>query len=159
MKNTNQQYRNDHHKVTKLAKEEWDQTDTRLTKYDKNSERTSCWNYQPDIVHWEVSRNANCQSDIVWVKSDIVRWDRTLYVGRSLKTRFSPKILLFLPKFDSWAIGHQIGWNFNTMATSTQGTSYQKWFFSNPKIFLLIFGWTKKLKFLGVRRNPWNRRG
>jgi hypothetical protein len=69
-----------------------------------------------DIVHWEVSGNMNCKSDIVWVKSDIVwvrldivRWDRTLSIGRSLETRtvsrtlsvgrplqtrFSPKIPL-----------------------------------------------------------------
>jgi hypothetical protein len=41
MKNTNQQDKNDPHKVMKLAKEEWDQTDTRLAKYSQNSERTS----------------------------------------------------------------------------------------------------------------------
>jgi hypothetical protein len=38
MKNTNQHDRNDTHKVTKLAKEECDQTDTRLAKYGQNSE-------------------------------------------------------------------------------------------------------------------------
>jgi hypothetical protein len=37
MKNTNQQDRNDPHNITKLA-EEWDQMDTRLTKYDQNGE-------------------------------------------------------------------------------------------------------------------------
>jgi hypothetical protein len=41
MKNTNQWDRNDPHKVTKPAEEEWYQTDTRLVKYDQNSERTS----------------------------------------------------------------------------------------------------------------------
>jgi hypothetical protein len=41
MKNTNQQYINNPHKVTKLAEEEWDQMDTRLAKYGQNSERTS----------------------------------------------------------------------------------------------------------------------
>jgi hypothetical protein len=40
MENTSQQNRNDPHKVTKLAKEELDQTDTRLAKYGQNSERT-----------------------------------------------------------------------------------------------------------------------
>jgi hypothetical protein len=38
MKNTNQQDRNDPHKVTKLAKEEWDQTNTQLAKYGQNNE-------------------------------------------------------------------------------------------------------------------------
>jgi hypothetical protein len=38
IKNTNQQDRNNPHKVTKLAEEEWDQTDTRLAKYAQNSE-------------------------------------------------------------------------------------------------------------------------
>jgi hypothetical protein len=38
---TNQQDRNNAHKVTKLVEEEWDQTDTRLAKYGQNSERTS----------------------------------------------------------------------------------------------------------------------
>jgi hypothetical protein len=38
MKNTNQQERNDPHKVTKLEEEEWDQTNTRLAKYGQNSE-------------------------------------------------------------------------------------------------------------------------
>jgi hypothetical protein len=41
MKNTNQQNRNDPHKVMKPAEEEWDQTDTRLVKYGQNSEQTS----------------------------------------------------------------------------------------------------------------------
>jgi hypothetical protein len=38
MKNTNQQDINDPHKITKLAEEEWDQTDSRLEKYGQNSE-------------------------------------------------------------------------------------------------------------------------
>jgi hypothetical protein len=38
MKNTNQQDINDPHKVMRLAKEEWDQTDTWLAKYSQNSE-------------------------------------------------------------------------------------------------------------------------
>jgi hypothetical protein len=38
MNNTDQQDRNDPHKVMKLAEEEWDQTDTRLAKYDQNGE-------------------------------------------------------------------------------------------------------------------------
>jgi hypothetical protein len=38
MENTNQQDRNDPHKVMKPAEEEWDQTDPRLAKYDQNSE-------------------------------------------------------------------------------------------------------------------------
>jgi hypothetical protein len=38
MKNTNQQDINDPHKITKLAEEEWDQTDSRLEKYSQNSE-------------------------------------------------------------------------------------------------------------------------
>jgi hypothetical protein len=33
MKNTNQQDRNDPHKIMKLAEEEWDQMDTQLAKY------------------------------------------------------------------------------------------------------------------------------
>jgi hypothetical protein len=41
MKNTNQQERNDPHKVTKPEEEEWDQTNTQLAKYGQNSERTS----------------------------------------------------------------------------------------------------------------------
>jgi hypothetical protein len=36
--NTNQQDKNDPHKITKLAEEEWNQTDTRLAKYGQNSE-------------------------------------------------------------------------------------------------------------------------
>jgi hypothetical protein len=38
MNNTDQQDRNDPHKVMKLAEEEWDQTDTWLAKYDQNGE-------------------------------------------------------------------------------------------------------------------------
>jgi hypothetical protein len=38
MKNTNQQDRNDPHKVIKLVEEECDQMDTRLVKYDQNGE-------------------------------------------------------------------------------------------------------------------------
>jgi hypothetical protein len=34
MKNTNHQDGNDPHNIMKLAEEEWDQTDTRLAKYD-----------------------------------------------------------------------------------------------------------------------------
>jgi hypothetical protein len=50
MKNINQQDRNDPHKVMKPVDEEWDQTNTRLAKYGKNSERMSSWNYQSNIV-------------------------------------------------------------------------------------------------------------
>jgi hypothetical protein len=46
-------------------------------------------------------------SDIVRVKSDFVRWGRTLSTGRSLETRTSPKNLPFLPKLDFGAIGPQ----------------------------------------------------
>jgi hypothetical protein len=38
MKNTNQNDRNDPHKVMKLAEEELNQMETRLAKYDQNSE-------------------------------------------------------------------------------------------------------------------------
>jgi hypothetical protein len=38
--NTNLQDTNDSYKVTKPAEEEWDQTDTRLAKYGKDSQRT-----------------------------------------------------------------------------------------------------------------------
>jgi hypothetical protein len=38
MKNTNQNDRNDHHKVMKLAEEELNQMETRLAKYGQNSE-------------------------------------------------------------------------------------------------------------------------
>jgi hypothetical protein len=51
-KNTNQQDRNDPHRIMKLAKEEWNQTDTQLAKYSQNSEWMSDWNCQSDIV-WE----------------------------------------------------------------------------------------------------------
>jgi hypothetical protein len=44
------------------------------------------------------------KSGIVQVRSDIVRWDRTLSAERSLKMCFSPKILSFLSKFDSCTI-------------------------------------------------------
>jgi hypothetical protein len=60
---TNQHDRNDPHKVIKSAKKEWDQTNTRLAKYDQNSKRTSGSNCQTNIVHW----------------------DRNLFVMRSLK--------------------------------------------------------------------------
>jgi hypothetical protein len=76
----------------KLVEEECDQTDIRLAKYVQNSERTSSWNNQSDIVQldhilsgWainylagpyivrlEVSGNSNYKSDIVWFKSDNV---------------------------------------------------------------------------------------
>jgi hypothetical protein len=49
-------------------------------------------NYQLDIVQ--------VKSDIVQIRSDIVRWDWTLSTRRSLETRFSAKILPFLPNFD-----------------------------------------------------------
>jgi hypothetical protein len=61
---TNQHDRNDPHKIIKSAKKEWDQTNTRLAKYDQNSKRTSGSNCQTNIVHW----------------------DRNLFVMRSLKT-------------------------------------------------------------------------
>jgi hypothetical protein len=41
IKNTNQEDINDPHKIMNIEKEEWDQTDTRLAKYDQNSEQTS----------------------------------------------------------------------------------------------------------------------
>jgi hypothetical protein len=44
-KNTNQHDRNYPHKITKLAEEKCDQTDTRLAKYSQNSERMMGWNY------------------------------------------------------------------------------------------------------------------
>jgi hypothetical protein len=50
MKNTNQWDRNDPHKVTKLVEEEWDEMNTRLTKYDQNSGWTLGWNCLLDIV-------------------------------------------------------------------------------------------------------------
>jgi hypothetical protein len=50
MKNTHQPDINDPHKVMKPAEEEWDQMDTRLVKYGQNSEWTSGWNCQADIV-------------------------------------------------------------------------------------------------------------
>jgi hypothetical protein len=75
------------------------------------------------------------------------------------KTRFSPKIRPFLPNVDSWVIGHQIGWNIDTRVTSTQGTSFRKRFFSNPKISLPILYELKNLGFGGTKRNPWNQRG
>jgi hypothetical protein len=56
----------------KPAKEEWDQTDTRLAKYSQNSQRMLGWNSHMDIVRWEVSENSNYKSDIVRVKLDIV---------------------------------------------------------------------------------------
>jgi hypothetical protein len=37
---TNQQHRNDSLKVINIAEKEWDQLDTRLAKYDQNSEQT-----------------------------------------------------------------------------------------------------------------------
>jgi hypothetical protein len=33
-----------------VTEKDWDQLDTRLAKYGKNSEQTSGWNYQSDIV-------------------------------------------------------------------------------------------------------------
>jgi hypothetical protein len=50
MKNTNQQDRDDPHKIMKLAKEEWDQTDTQLAKYIQNREQTLGWKSQSNIV-------------------------------------------------------------------------------------------------------------
>jgi hypothetical protein len=41
MKKTNEENINDPHKIMKLAEEKYDQTDTRLAKYDQNRERTS----------------------------------------------------------------------------------------------------------------------
>jgi hypothetical protein len=37
---TNQQHRNDPLKIMNAAKKEWDQLDTRLARYDQNSEQT-----------------------------------------------------------------------------------------------------------------------
>jgi hypothetical protein len=49
----------------------------------------------PDFIHWEVSRISKCKSDIIWVKSDIVRWDQTLSGRRSLEnTIFSQNLSL-----------------------------------------------------------------
>jgi hypothetical protein len=39
------------------------------------------------------------------------------------------------------------------MVTSTQGTSYQKSFFLNLKISLLILDELKNIDFMGTRRN------
>jgi hypothetical protein len=52
MKNTNQQDRNDPHKVIKLAKEEWDQTDTQLAKYGKKMNERRAENYPVDMSRY-----------------------------------------------------------------------------------------------------------
>jgi hypothetical protein len=104
------------------------------------------WPVGSKIVWWEGSGNSN-------YKSDTVRWDRALPARRSLETWTSPKNCLFLSKLDSWAIGHQTGWNLDSRVTSTQGTSSQKRFFPNPKILLLILDELKNLGFRGTRRN------
>jgi hypothetical protein len=54
MKNTNQQDRDDPHKIMKLAEEEWDQTDTQLAKYIQNHEETLDWKSQSNIVQWAI---------------------------------------------------------------------------------------------------------
>jgi hypothetical protein len=130
MKNTNQQNKNDPDKVTKLAQEEWDQTDTWLAKYGQNRERTSGWNYQIGYC----------------------------LVGGLWKRGFPPKIHPFLPKLDSWAIGNQIRWNLDPRVTSTQGISSQKRFFPNSKIPLPILNELKNLGFKGTKRNQSNGR-
>jgi hypothetical protein len=45
----------------------------------------------------------------------------------------------------------------DTRVTSTQGTSFQRDFFPNPKISLLFFMNSKNLGFRGIGRNPPNR--
>jgi hypothetical protein len=59
-------------------------------------------------------------------------------VGDIWKYDFLTKSTPFFSNLDSRAIRHQIGSNFNTRVTSTQGTSSQKRFFSNPKMSIPI---------------------
>jgi hypothetical protein len=75
-------------------------------------------------------------------------------VGDIWKYDFLTKSTPFFSNLDSRAIRHQIGSNFNTRVTSTQGTSSQKRFFSNLNISLSILDELKNLGFGGTRRNP-----
>jgi hypothetical protein len=106
--------------------EEWDQSDLRLRNYAQNSDLMSCWNCKtgPSGLGNRILR--------FWQKNS---QNRTLRYGKP-----DPPVLPGQNtwKFDSWAIGHQIGWNLDTRVTSTQGTSFQKRFFPNPKISLPI---------------------
>jgi hypothetical protein len=51
-------------------------------------------------------------------------------------------------------MGDQLGSNLDTRVTSTQGTNFQKRFFPNSTIALLILDELKNLGFRGMMRNP-----
>jgi hypothetical protein len=96
MKNNNQQDRNDPHKITKLVEEEWDQTNTRLAKYDQNRERTPGWKSELDIVWWSYplsDRTEHCPTGGFW---NLKTKDRTLSGSyRTLSSRRSLENVIF----------------------------------------------------------------
>jgi hypothetical protein len=144
MKNAKQQDRMDHYKVTKPAEEEWDQTGTRLAKYDQNSERTSGWNYQANIIRWGDSGNSNSKLDFVWVGSDIVqvRSDivRLEVSGNMICSQNSP--LSSQTWFLSYTAPNRM--KFGHKCHLNKRSKFPKVVFPKYKDFPSDFGWTQK---------------
>jgi hypothetical protein len=106
-KHTNQLHRNDPLKVMSVTEKEWDQLDTRLVRYDQNSEQTLLLKLPGGHVRpW---------TGYVWF--------RRIYPVIELDMSGLP--INFLLNFDSWDTGHQNGWNLDTRVTSTQVTTFQ----------------------------------
>jgi hypothetical protein len=138
---TNQQHINDPLKVMNAAEKEWDQLDTRLARYDQNSEQMLLLKLPGGHVR-------------PW--TGYVRLQRIYPV---IEPDISGLPKNFLLKFVSWATGHQNGWNLDIRVTSTQVTIFQCGF-SQIQIFSFWF-WmnSKNLGFGRNGRNPLNQRG
>jgi hypothetical protein len=91
-----------------VVEKEWDQLDTRLARYDQNCERTSGGKSRSDIVRWSRTLSGgarHCPTGSFW-SSKLRDGPCSGHVGHCpvgglWKMRFSPKIRIFLPKFDS----------------------------------------------------------
>jgi hypothetical protein len=138
---TDQQYRNDPLKVMNTTEKEWDQLDTQLARYDQNSEQILLLKLLDGYV-WPWTGYAQFRQIYPAIEPDMSGLPRN-----------------FLLNFDSWATGHQNGWNLDTRVTLIQVTSFQ-WGFSQIQIFSFQF-WmnSKNLGFMRNGRNQPNRRG
>jgi hypothetical protein len=138
---SNQQHRNDPLKVMNVAEKKWDQLDTRLARYDQNSEETLLLKL-PDKHVWPWTRYVQF---------------RRVYLINELDMSGLPEN--FLPNFDSSTTGHQNGWNLDTKVTSTQVTSFQWGVFPNRKISLPILNELEEPSFWEKREKSTKSKG
>jgi hypothetical protein len=145
-----------------VEKKECDQLDTRLTKYDQNSERTLGWNGQSGIVQWSqtlsgrtghcptgVSRTQNRWLDLVRDTSDIVWWGRTLSGRRSLENAifYQNPLLSSQVWFLSYIASNQMKLGHEGHLNTSN--KCPKVVFPKSKDFPSDFGWTQKPRFWG----------